>query len=123
MATLEKQLTSSIKNLECAITDLQDIENPTSSVRKYEKELRSIQNNLLKMRNGLMFDRKTELKALLDNVLKEEGFGYETALICFAEVDFNSLQARQFDNGFYELSNGERISKDFRMILYLYINS
>jgi hypothetical protein len=118
MTKYEKHLTDCIMNLENAINSASSLNVPLEL-----RKLKSIQTNLLMMRNGLNFDRKTALKELLDNVLSLEGLGYESALICLKDKDLNYLLSKQFENGFYELSNGERVSKDLRVILHYYINA
>jgi hypothetical protein len=118
-----ESLTKSIKLLESTIENLEKSKNPKDG--NIIERITNIQMELIERRNQIInsFDRTKELKSLLDKVLKHEGFGYDTASQIFKESNINNLLTYQYDNGYYTLSNGEKISKDFRIIMYLYLNA
>jgi hypothetical protein len=118
-----ESLTKSIKLLDSTIENMNKSKNPKDC--NIIERLTKIQNELIERKNKIInsFDRTKELKSLLDTALKLEGYGYDTASQIFKESNINNLLAYQFDNGFYTLSNGEKVSKDFRIIMYLYLNA
>ena len=118
-----QSLETSIENLENSITNLLNA-NLDGKVTKIIDRLVTIHTELKSLKNSKLgnFDRQSELKSLLDTALNREGLGYNSALQIFKESNINTLLSYQFDNGFYALSNGERIGIDFRIIMHHYLN-
>ena len=115
---------TTLSHLESSIKNLQNA-NHDGQVSNIIKRLSTIHNDLSVLKNTKLgnFNRQAELKSLLNSALGLEGVGYDSALQVYKESNIQTLLTYQFDNGFYALSNGERIGTDFRIIMYHYLNS